>query len=368
MRSRVQLLEHMARRCTARLFAAHARRWPPRSRILIARDYAGWTLDIEALAVQSICRNLGLRTVDGSWMAVSDDQAVFHVDQFVLLNPPDWKRHRVGLAYYHGLPDTPGHPEFNLLFEQFRRLHQRLDAVQVSHRAMRDFLANSGVAEEKLHLIPIGFHAEWFRPPSPDDRKKVRQWLGFPESAFVVGSFQKDGSGWGEGLEPKYIKGPDVLVAALKALRLQIPELHVLLTGPARGFVKRELTAAGIPWQHRIVRRYRQTVLMYYALDAYLIASRQEGGPKAVLESMATATPVISTKVGQASDLIVHGLNGFLVEVGDADGLAYWTGRVARDSELRARLVENGIRTAALNSYDAQLPLWRNLFDSLIAK
>ena len=46
----------------------------------------------------------------------------------------------------------------------------------------------------------------------------------------MVGSFQKDGVGWAEGLEPKLIKGPDVLVAALELLKAEVPELFVVLT------------------------------------------------------------------------------------------------------------------------------------------
>lgn len=333
---------------------------------MIARDYAGWTLDIEAEALRDIFQRLGARTIDGAWLAVSDRQAIFYVDQFVLLHPPDWKQHRVGIAYYHGLPNTPGHPEFDQVYETFRNVHTRLSAVQVSHRQMRDKLAETGCDPAKLFLIPIGYHEEWFHPPTPMERARVRVALGFPESAFVVGSFQKDGVGWGEGNEPKFIKGPDIFVAAMKALHARVPELHVLLTGPARGYVMKELSAAGIPWRHQFLRKYRETANMYHALDAYVIASRQEGGPKAVLESMASGIPVISTRVGQAADLIEHQRNGFLADIGDADALAFWAARVAHDSSLRRAVVDAGLATASKHSYRAQLPLWKSLADSLL--
>lgn len=360
-----QLAEHQARRLVARIAAPLARRWPPRSRVLIARDYAGWTLDVEALAVRDLCRRMNLPVADGAWMRVADEQAVFHVDQFVLLNPPDWKRHRVGIAYYHGLPNT-GHAEFDHVFENFRRLHERLSVVQVSHRAMREVLLGVGALSSKVHVIPIGFHADWFKPPTAAQRARVRRSFELPENAFVVGSFQKDGVGWGEGLEPKLIKGPDIFVEAMKRLRERVPELHVLLTGPARGYVKRGLDAAAIPWRHRILRAYRQTECAYHALDAYVVSSRQEGGPKAVLEAMACGVPLISTRVGQATDLVQHGENGFLADLEDAEALAHWTERIAHDSRLRGNVIHNGLRTAAANCYTAQMPLWRNLMEDLL--
>ena len=48
-----------------------------------------------------------------------------------------------------------------------------------------------------------------------------------------------------------------------------------------------------------------------------MVTSREEGGPRAILESMATGTPIISTKVGQAIDIINNSNNGFLVDIND---------------------------------------------------
>ena len=43
---------------------------------------------------------------------------------------------------------------------------------------------------------------------------------------------------------------------------------------------------------------------MYAACDLYIVSSRYEGGPQAVLECAATKTPIISTDVGVASDIL----------------------------------------------------------------
>ena len=47
--------------------------------------------------------------------------------------------------------------------------------------------------------------------------KKIKHNLGIPEDYLVIGSFQKDGEGWGEGLKPKLIKGQ---IYSLKQLNL----------------------------------------------------------------------------------------------------------------------------------------------------
>ena len=231
---------------------------------------------------------------------------------------------------------------------------------------MRDVVLGSGIAPEKVRIIPIGFCRDWFRPPTARQRRRARERLGFPENARVVGSFQKDGVGWGEGFEPKLIKGPDVFVETMKRVRARVPDLHVLLTGPARGYVRRGLEAAGIPYRHVLLRTYRQTAATYHALDAYVVSSRQEGGPKAVLESMATAVPLVSTKVGQAADLIRPGRNGCLVDVDDVEGLAHWTERALTDEAFRSVLLAGGAETAAANCYEAQDPLWRDFLKTLV--
>ena len=106
---------------------------------------------------------------------------------------------------------------------------------------MRDLVLAAGVDPAHVFRIPIGVDIERFPLGDTAARQAARKELGVPESAFVVGSFQKDGVGWAKGLEPKTIKGPDTLVAVLEQARARIPTLFVLLTGPARGYVRGEL-------------------------------------------------------------------------------------------------------------------------------
>ncbi|HXG77333.1 MAG TPA: glycosyltransferase family 4 protein, partial [Gaiellaceae bacterium] len=179
-------------------------------------------------------------------------------------------------------------------------------------------------------------------------------------------SFQKDGVGWGEGLEPKLVKGPDVLVAALELLRPRAPELHVLLTGPARGYVRRELARLGVPARHVLARSREELARAYHALDAYLVASRQEGGPKAALESLATGVPLVSTRVGQAQELVADGESGLLCPVEDAAALADALARVREDAELGARLRAAGRATAERHDHERLDPLWAELLDGFV--
>ena len=58
---------------------------------------------------------------------------------------------------------------------------------------------------------------------------------------------------------------------------------------------------------------YKEIADFYNALDLYIVSSREEGGPKAIVESMASGVPLVSTNVGMASDFINDNKNGCLI-------------------------------------------------------
>ena len=353
------------RRAARRAASVASARWAPYSRLFFVGEGAGWVIDEEQRAVSALADRLGIEVVRRMPATAAPRQCVFYGSHFTFFDHADARdpTQRVAITYFHGRPATDGYPEFDRAFASLQRLHERIDRVQVSHREIEELVLSSGIDAGKVFRIPIGIDPSLFRPLTADARRA----LGLPEDAFVVGSFQKDAVGWEEGLEPKPIKGPDVLVAALAALRRRVPRLHVLLSGPARGFVKAGLERAGVPYVHRVVERYDDIGSLYAALDAYVVPSRQEGGPKGVLESMAAGVPLVSTCVGQAVDLVRDGENGWLVDVGDVEGIADRLAAIASGEVDVDRVVAAGRETAEANSYASQLPLWRAFFDGFVA-
>lgn len=349
------------------LASAVARRWRNGSRLFLIGESSNWSIDEDVRAVYRIAESLGIRVANRRLLTSSSGQAVFYGSHFTLLQEP-WlpPPHRLATTYFHGRPGTPGMPEFDVPYAALRAHHERLERVQVTHSEMEQIVLESGIAPEKVHRIPIGIEASYFRPADALLRSRARDALGLPDSAFVVGSFQKDGVGWGEGLEPKLVKGPDVLADALEVVQRDVPELHVLLSGPARGYVRERLGRAGIPYVHRLLDRHRDVATLYHAIDAYIVSSRQEGGPKAILESMACGVPLVTTRVGQAMDIVEHGRNAFMVEPEDAEGLAEWVVRVAAGGDDLVDMRSAGFDTVSASTYEAQRPLWRTFFTGFV--
>lgn len=69
-------------------------------------------------------------------------------------------------------------------------------------------------------------------------------------------------------MEPKMIKGPDIFLKTIASLKSSIPELFILLTGPARGYVRNGLEKMGVPYVHHFLNDYTDIGRYFNALDA----------------------------------------------------------------------------------------------------
>lgn len=220
-----------------------------------------------------------------------------------------------------------------------RDVQHILQCIHTSCEITKKTLVDAGVDERKIVVIPLGVDLGLFRPGTKMERSIVRKELGIPEERIVIGSFQKDGVGWGDGREPKLIKGPDVFVDVIEGLRDHKP--FVLLTGPARGYIKSELKKRGICYKHIYLKNFHDLHKMYHALDLYLITSRVEGGPKSLLEAWASGVPVVSTRVGMVPDISKNEETTMLANVEDSCDLIKCANRLLRDYELQERIVTN---------------------------
>lgn len=237
----------------------------------------------------------------------------------------------------------------NNRLEYFKELSKIVDLWITSSSITKNELVKLGVLSKKIRIIPLGVDLSSFNPPTITSKNLIRKRLGIPKQSFVIGSFQKDGNGWGKGLEPKLIKGPDIFCEIASLLSKEI-EFSVLLTGPSRGYVKRKLMDNNINFKHCFLENYREISDYYKAIDLYIISSRIEGGPMALMESMASGVPVISTKVGMAFDLIDDKKNGRFFDPKDLNNVVKIIKSIYNNKKLKEKYVENGLNT--VKNYD----------------
>lgn len=271
----------------------------------------------------------------GIWYPQNAIGVLKKTGKFDFVNTPDEADVIWAFSYYQPLENLVENPlayKFFILFEKLkiaiipkvrlrRALKEKLVITSVHHlyepkeltyihrvRLWNDqadviqFFSHKNIAENNHYFSkPILFAPYWidlnaFRPYTSTEKKAVRAQFGIPQGKKIIGSFQRDTDRDGQ---PKFEKGPDVLCDALEPLAGD--NIFVLLAGPRRSYVEGRLTKAGIPFKNVGTVSFDQMNDLYQCLDYYLVTSRCEGGPQAIIECMAGKIPVLSTDVGIAT-------------------------------------------------------------------
>jgi glycosyltransferase involved in cell wall biosynthesis len=150
-----------------------------------------------------------------------------------------------------------------------------------------------------MMLLPYWIDTQHFFPQSADAGTRAREAFGIPADRITLGSFQRDTES--DGRTPKLEKGPDVFSEVIE--RLDPKRFLAILAGPRRNFIESRLSTRGIPYISLGHVPFERMNDLYACLDYYLVTSRCEGGPQAILEAMAAGVKILSTRVG-VSDLL----------------------------------------------------------------
>jgi len=269
------------------------------------------------------------------------------------------KSNKTIVTYFHVVPGDKR-------LADIKKIDGFVDIWHTACNKTKNDLIKIGIPQEKIRVVPVGIDLGFFKPVSQEEKNTLRLKLGIPQGSIVIGSFQKDGIGWDEGLEPKLIKGPDLFCEAVKTLAKKYP-VYVLLTGPARGYVKNKLEDSKIPYRHSFVRR-SELPKLYGILDLYLITSKIEGVPMSVLECMATQTPFVTTRVGLAPDIIRDLDNGLLCDIDDIDEVVRKSQLLIEDNNLREKIAFNMGRDILKFSWENIIREYKEkLYSELIA-
>jgi L-malate glycosyltransferase len=104
------------------------------------------------------------------------------------------------------------------------------------------------------------------------------------------------------------------------------------------------------------------------ACDLFLLPSENESFGMAALEALASAVPVITTAAGGLPEVVGHGEDGYLLPVGDVDGMAEHAIAILTDGDLHRRLGEAGRRRAVERfDIDRVIPRYAALYERVLA-
>lgn len=160
-------------------------------------------------------------------------------------------------------------------------------------------------------------------------------------------------------------KGFDVLLDAFAGVRREYPAYRLCIFG--EGECRSELTAQaqklGISEAVYLPGADPEAIRAIARSGVFVLSSRSEGMPNALIEAMAVGVPCVSTKCDMGpEELIDDGVSGLLVPVDDAGAMADAILRILGSAELAKKLSANALRIRVTHDLPAIAALWLRYF------
>jgi glycosyltransferase involved in cell wall biosynthesis len=215
-----------------------------------------------------------------------------------------------------------------------RWLWRQADAgIAISEAIRRFAIAYEGVSPQKIHTIHYGLDPASVHAP-PDARTRLRQELGLPADAPLVGSVCRL-------IEQK---GLDNALDGFAQVAAEFPAAHYAIAGdgPLRGALEAQAARLGVADRVHFLGWRADAPAIFAALDVLLAPSRWEGFGLVFLEAMALGVPVISTRVSAIPEVIADGETGWLVPPDDPAAIAGALRAALADPDERCRRGEAG--------------------------
>ena len=277
--------------------------------------------DLRALA--AIAGLLRSRPFDVVHTHTSKAGAIGRLAAFLLSGPPVVHQPHGHLFYgYHGRLGTA-------LVILAERLLARLASRQIalSWRGAEEHLCRGIGRPGDFTVVRSGIDLRPYRRARGRRAECRLRWKLAPGD-FAIGTLCR--------LEP--VKGAEELLHAFLLAAEAQPRLRLVIggDGPLRERLLDRARAAGRAERVVIDGSWVRPEDLLPALDLFVLASRNEGMGRALVEAMAAGLPVAATSVGGVPEVLEEGRAGILVPPGDAEALAAAINRLAGDERLAA--------------------------------
>lgn len=216
-------------------------------------------------------------------------------------------------------------------------------------------LERDGIPRERIRIIPNGVLLDAALP-----RELARAELGLGADEVVVGIVAR--------LRPE--KAHEVLFRAISHLSPEIPNLRLAVVGdgPCRDALERAAHSLGIADHVLWAGERRDARRVVSAFDVGVICSEWEGLPNAALEIMAAGVPLVSTRVGNMSDLL-SGDAGMLVGINDDAALAAAIQRLLTHADWAHEVARRGrARIEREHTMERMVAAFQDVYDEVLGR
>ena len=212
--------------------------------------------------------------------------------------------------------------------------------VAISPRIRDELLGEHRIGRAgQYRVVPLGFDLDALAAIDDTARARAREVLAIPAGAGVVSTVGRLTA----------IKEQRLFLETARQIARTHPATVFLIAGGGelRGELEAAAAALGLADRVRFLGWRRDLETIYAATDVFLLTSRNEGTPVALIESLAAGCASVSTDVGGVGDVITAGA------VGPA-GLMAPFGDVAQLSRHASQLLSDPIRRRAMGAAGRQ--------------
>jgi glycosyltransferase involved in cell wall biosynthesis len=221
--------------------------------------------------------------------------------------------------------------------------------VVANARAAADRLRREGVPERKVSTVANGLDLSLYTPSPP--RSSIRRIL-------VVANLRSE-------------KGHDVLIDAAPHVLRQYPDarFEIVGGGPERASLAGRAHARGVSHAFDFAGHCDNIAARLSSADLFVLPSRSEAFPNALLEAMAAGLPAVASAVGGILELVESERTGVLVPQDDPAALAAALCRVMDNPDFAARIgAAARARVQAGYSFDRMVAGFESLYLSGLAR
>lgn len=241
---------------------------------------------------------------------------------------------------YHGhvLEGYFGSTKTRLFITAEQRLAGVTDRiVAISPRIREELIHDYRIGHsEQYRIVPLGFDLEALAAVGDDARAGARAALGISQGTTVVTTV-----GRLTAIKEQRL----FLEVAQRVARVHASTVFLIAGGgELRGTLEAAAAALGIADRVQFLGWRRDLETVYGATDIFLLTSRNEGTPVALIESLAAGCVGVSTNVGGVADVVPTSEVGLLAPPGDACQLADHVSRLIADPQRRRVMGDAGRR------------------------
>jgi glycosyltransferase involved in cell wall biosynthesis len=250
----------------------------------------------------------------------------FTHDSSMVALPIAWlARVPVRIATHHGV------------IEGVSRWRESIHAWMVNHNIAQKLVAVSkkmylaslreGVRAERIVTILNGIRP---LPIENRNRLNVRKEAGMDVDAPVLITVGR----------LVYAKAHEIIIASMPAVLKEFPnaKLDIYGDGVLRGDLQTQINRLDLSGSVELQGQTDDVARHLAAADVFILSSRSEGLPIALLEAMSAGLPCIATQVEGVDEVLTEGEHGLTVPVENPEALARAILQLLRDPEARKRM------------------------------